>query len=57
MEHLFVTLVIVERDYRDAVVDVEGERVNTVVNYYDVADLVLLRLENAQIFDIIALWS
>ena len=52
MKHLFVALLVVEGDYRDAIVDLVGERVHAIVHYNHVFHLAIC--DNAEIFDIVA---
>jgi len=50
VQHLFVIWIVVIRYDRNAVVQLEGERVNRVVYKYNVAQVSLI--EDAQVFDV-----
>ena len=57
MKHFFVALVIVEGDDWDSVVDLESKWEYWVVYYHDLRLVELSWVEDAQIFDVVAVGS
>ena len=55
MEHLLVALLVVERDDRNAIIDLISERVDAIVHDHHVFHLSVC--DDAQILNIVAFWG